>query len=60
MNDIRNLIIVVMTSIISVLIYVNKQLMDTNYLLARKNVEITEELFKMQKQLKQYIAIILN
>lgn len=50
MNDIRNLIIVVMTSIISVLIYVNKQLMDTNHLLARENVEITEELSKMRKQ----------
>ena len=52
MNDIKNILIIVMTSIISLLLYITKNLMDTNHLLARDNVELTEEIFKMRQQTK--------
>ena len=52
MNDIKNILIIVMTSIISLLLYITKNLMDTNHLLARENVELTEETFKMRQQTK--------
>lgn len=48
MNDIKNILIIVMASIISLLLYITKNLMDTNHLLARENVELTEEIFKMR------------
>lgn len=49
MNDTKNILIVALVSMTSVFAYVAKQQMDTNALLARENLALTEEVLKIRQ-----------
>ncbi len=49
MNDTKNILIVALASITSVFAYVAKQQIDTNALLARENLALTEEIIRLSK-----------
>ena len=49
MNDVKNIFIIALASMTSIFAYIAKHQMDTNALLARENLSLTEEVLKIRQ-----------